>query len=66
MPELEGRAVGDQVGDVSRRSAARRRRSTGLAWTYGGTSTSTAEVDVVDMDEAVAERPRHRPIELGR
>ena len=37
---------------------------TGLACSYGGTSTSTAEVDVVDVDEAVAERPRHRPVEL--
>ena len=48
----------------ARRSGARRRRSTGRRAAYGGTSTSTREVDVVDVDEAVAERPRHRPVEL--
>ena len=42
MPELERRPVRHELGDVARRSGARRRRSTGPACSYGGTSTSTA------------------------
>ena len=59
-PELERRAVGDEVGheladpplDVADRAdRVLVRRDVDL----------DREVDVVDVDEAVAERPRHRP-----
>ena len=48
----------------TRRSAARRRRSAPTACSYGGTSTSTARSMSLDVDEAVAEGPRHRLVEL--
>ena len=62
-PELERRAVRDELGDVladppldvaDRRAGVLVRRDVDL----------DGEVDVVDVDEAVAERPRHRPVEL--
>ena len=48
----------------ARRCAARRRRSAAWPLRTGGTSTSTREVDLVDVDEAVAERARHGAVEL--
>ena len=62
-PELEGGAVGNELGDkradapldhADRRLMELIRRLVGLH----------REVDLVDMDEAVAEGPRHRPVEL--
>ena len=62
-PELDRRAVGDQVGHeaadppldlADRAGCVLVRRDVAL----------DGEVDVVDMDEAVAEGARHRPVEL--
>ena len=63
--QLERRAVGDELGDVLADPALDVADRAGSACSYGGLVDLDAEVDVVDVDEAVAERPRHRPVELG-
>ena len=47
------------------RSAARSAPISGSACGVGRDVDLDREVDLVDVDEALAERPRHRPVELG-
>ena len=62
--ELERRAVRDEIGDVLADPALDVADRAGCACSYGGYVDLDREVDVVDVDEALAERPRHRPVEL--
>ena len=62
-PKLERRAVGDEVGHVLADPTLDVTDGTDRMLVRRDIDLDP-EVDVIDMDEALAERPRHCPIEL--